>query len=939
LPPSNLTKRLIDRIRAENHCDADGRVRGAFVYHGAHTGRFSSRGVQLQNLKRPETEDLGAAIAAVMAGRDLPLSVLGDIARAIITAQPGHRFIAADLSGIESRVVSWLAGEQSKVDLWARFDATKQPEDDPYFKMGKSIFGLPDDTARAIGKTADLSFGYAGGPGAWRTHSPNDARSDEDLRRLQTAWKDAHPRIVGLWRAMEGAALRAIRNPGAVFACGKKLSFRFENEFLMLRLPSGRQLAYPFARIGRNDRDEEVVLYKDARKGFTDCRGGLGMYGGIWVENATQAVARDIFVHGMLELDRAGYPYCLQVHDEICCEVKDDFGSVEEFIWIMTTVPDWADGLPVVAKGRNGPRFAKVTEPALEVQELEQEPPFDIEPEQPEQPETNAHWRDFDFKPYAHKEEDAGGGRVLARYIYEDAGGRPYQRVTKWDNLKCRFSYDHWNGSAWTKGKPPSGPLPYRLPQLIAAAPDEIVAVCEGEKDANTAVDLGFIATTNAGGAGKFTADHARWFTGKKHVIIAEDNDDAGRAHAAKVAAMLHGIVSDIRIASFPELPDHGDLSDWAAQGHTRDELIVRAKPAPAGSGLLELVSAADIAMEGLEWLWPNRFSLGNIAIVAGLPDQGKGQLCYDIAARVTTGAAWPCGEGEAPLGNVLLLNAEDGLADTVIPRLEAAGADRSRIKLIKGTLEPKQAKPKRMFSLISDLELLRRAAIDMGDVKLIEIDPISAYLGIKQIDSFRTSDVRAVLSPLFELSCELRAAIIAVMHFNKKIDVNNALLRISDSLAYGAAARHVYVATYDETNDIGLFTKAKNNLATRSQKSLTYKFDTRTVGTDTKTGAAIVAPHIVWTGHTDVTASEALNAINANKSPRERDNAKEFLNDLLSNGPVLADDIKEAAKADGISVATLRRAQRDLKIKSKKDGPPKNGEATWQWHLPGLPT
>ena len=152
-----------------------------------------------------------------------------------------------------------------------------------------------------------------------------------------------------------------------------------------------------------------------------------------------------------------------------------------------------------------------------------------------------------------------------------------------------------------------------------------------------------------------------------------------------------------------------------------------------------------------------------------------------------------------------------------------------------------------RMFSLATDLDLLRQKIDD--DVKLVQIDPITAYLGGGDVkmDSFRTVDVR-VLSPLVDLAAELEVSVIGMMHFNKKLDVHNALLRISDSLAFGATARHVYAVVDDADNKRKLFVKGKNNLAAYDQanKTLAFHFDSRIVGTD-DAGKKIEAPRIVW--------------------------------------------------------------------------------------------
>jgi len=217
----------------------------------------------------------------------------------------------------------------------------------------------------------------------------------------------------------------------------------------------------------------------------------------------------------------------------------------------------------------------------------------------------------------------------------------------------------------------------------------------------------------------------------------------------------------------------------------------------------------------------------------------------------------------------------------------------------------------------------------------MIVIDPISAYLGIGKVDSFRATDVRAVLGPLKELAENLETMILSIMHFNKKVDITNLVLRISDSLAYGAAARHVYGVVNDPDNHRRLFVRGKNNIAKAEQKSLAFSFAEREVGTSRKTGKPIRAPYIVWhQDPVDITATEALQAAAESKSPSARDNAKRFIDTFLSDGPIGSKDVEDAAKANGISMRTLHRAKDELGIEVKKDGPLNDkGEATWRWH------
>jgi DNA polymerase bacteriophage-type len=193
----------------------DSRVRGCFRYHGASTGRWASLGIQLHNLKKPMAEGMGAAIDAVKTGDlahlkslypDNPLSVVGDVARAALCARPGCRFIDADFSGIESRVLAWLSGQQSKLDQWSQFDRTGIPEDEPYYILGLS-FGLPRDQVRDKGKTGDLAFGCMGAIGAYRKFAPDDPASDGEIRRYQKTWRDVN-------------SLKACRKRRATSSCG-----------------------------------------------------------------------------------------------------------------------------------------------------------------------------------------------------------------------------------------------------------------------------------------------------------------------------------------------------------------------------------------------------------------------------------------------------------------------------------------------------------------------------------------------------------------------------------------------------------------------------------------------------------------------------------------------------------------------------------------------
>jgi AAA domain len=310
-----------------------------------------------------------------------------------------------------------------------------------------------------------------------------------------------------------------------------------------------------------------------------------------------------------------------------------------------------------------------------------------------------------------------------------------------------------------------------------------------------------------------------------------------------------------------------------------------------APDGALESTTASAFSMRAIRWFWPERFALGKLGLIGGLPDKGKGLISADIIARCTTGADWPCNEGRAPQGNVIWFTAEDDIEDTVIPRLVAAGADLKRVHIVGMT---KNANGTRMFNLATDLPLLEQKLEQVGDVVLVIIDPVSAYLGVGKVNNSSTTDVRGVLAPLTKLAEEKRLAIIGIMHFNKKADVSNAMLRIADSLAYVAAARHVYVVVDDAENEKArLFVKAKNNLAA-DKHALRFMVGLRKVGNDPDSEEEIWAPHVIWDStHVEVTATEAMEAAEGGGARRAAQReAEEFLKSKLAHGPVSKTEI-----------------------------------------------
>jgi hypothetical protein len=423
--------------------------------------------------------------------------------------------------------------------------------------------------------------------------------------------------------------------------------------------------------------------------------------------------------------------------------------------------------------------------------------------------------------------------------------------------------------------------------------------------------------------------------------------DEEWRDRAAAAESAATGFQNGERAYGVPSLiegfgkPVAERVIEWleyrgsTAEG-SADQAGDQAKPADPVTESLDVRKASSFEINEIEWLWPDRFARGELGIIGGMPDEGKSQVLIDIIARVTTGASWPFGEGTAPQGNAILLMVEDDPNHTTVPRLMSAGADLERVHIVQAVTR-KDGKGKRIFSYLTDLGLLRQKIEEIGDVQLLAIVPVSAYFGAGKVDTYRNTDVRAVLNPLINLAHEYRLSIIGLLHFNKKIDVTHVLARLSGSSALSEVPRHVYAAVNDEENQRKILVKGKNNIARPGVKALAYGFSARKVGVAANTGNEVWAPHVAWLERVDVNAADAMAAANGARAPGARSKAEDFLRGYLEAGPMPAKAVYEAAEANGISKRTLERAKDKLEISTTKDGPPaeKGGPATWMWRLP----
>lgn len=357
------------------------------------------------------------------------------------------------------------------------------------------------------------------------------------------------------------------------------------------------------------------------------------------------------------------------------------------------------------------------------------------------------------------------------------------------------------------------------------------------------------------------------------------------------------------------------------------EESKANGKGPPSGDALI-CRCASEIAPERVDWLWPGRIARGKHTCFAGEPGTGKSQLATDIEARITMGAEWPCGEGRAPQGSIIILSAEDGEADTIVPRLLAAGADLGRVHIISAVRI--EDKGRRSFNLRADLDLLERKIVELGDVGLIRIDPISSYLG--KTDSHNNAEVRGVLEPIGEMAERMRIAILSITHFSKTgaASTTKALHRFIGSIAFVGAPRAAFAVIEDSSDtERRLLLHAKNNLAAPPQ-GLAFRLKQTIVG---DLGKGIVASRVEWEQEpVTVTADEALAAEAAGAADTSSGvEAENFLQELLAEGPVPAKQVRADVDAAALSWSTVKRAKARLGIKAEKDGM----DGGWSWSLP----
>ncbi len=360
-----MAKTSVKKYEAmERSVCSDGRVHGLLQFYGANrTGRWAGRLVQVQNLPQNHLQDLELARGLVKEGRfedvemlyDSTPKVLSELIRTAFVPEPGCRFVVADFSAIEARVLAWLAGERWRLEVFSSHGKI-------YEASASAMFHVPIEevtkgsTLRQKGKIAELGLGYGGAAGALVSMGALDmGLSEDDLPSLVAAWRRANPHITQFWWDVDKAAVEAVTKRAKTRA--GRIGFEYRSGILFVMLPSGRKLAYVKPRMAVNKFRREGLTYE----GILENKkwGWIETYGPKLVENIVQGTARDLLAEAMLRVEKRGYPIVMHCHDEIIAEVPEGMGSVEEMCEVMAVRPSWAEGLPLRADGYECPFYQK----------------------------------------------------------------------------------------------------------------------------------------------------------------------------------------------------------------------------------------------------------------------------------------------------------------------------------------------------------------------------------------------------------------------------------------------------------------------------------------------------------------------------------------------------------------------------------------------------
>lgn len=549
------------------------------------------------------------------------------------------------------------------------------------------------------------------------------------------------------------------------------------------------------------------------------------------------------------------------------------------------------------------------------------------------------------------------GYTAEALHTYTDIEGKPlYWRMRlKHPTLDKVIRPMALIDGAYMLKEPPysHGDKPLYNLHKLATDTDKVVFIVEGEKCADALNKLGLLATTS-GGAGSVESADWKILSGRE-VVLWPDNDNAGIKFQTDLLEKLHPLNCNIKLVDVDtlNLPAKGDCVNWLAEfdrkhGHNATAVEIEALPLksdlipmPTSDYLqaakvsvsteryhatVSLQCASDIVPEAISWLWNGWLAKGKLHIFAGTAGTGKTTIALALAATISTGDKFPDGN-RSPLGSVLIWSGEDSPADTLVPRLMAAGADLSKVHFIGDTTLNYE---KRSFDPATDMQALMIKAASISDLALLIIDPIvNAVAG----DSHKNGEVRRALQPVVDFGEKLNCAVLGITHFSKGGQGKDPLERVTGSLAFGALAR-IVLATgkIDEGEKTRrIFCRAKSNIGIDSGG---FEYDLQ----QKEVREGIFSSYALWGDAIEGSARELLAEPDSRETGENGnsalDDAKYFLLNLLEDNEMAQKEIESDAKGAGLSWRTVERAKKELFVISSKSKLDKR----WYWNLPSNP-
>jgi hypothetical protein len=341
----------------------------------------------------------------------------------------------------------------------------------------------------------------------------------------------------------------------------------------------------------------------------------------------------------------------------------------------------------------------------------------------------------------------------------------------------------------------------------------------------------------------------------------------------------------------------------------------------------VNLIKASEIHPLQIEWLWKGWIASGKFHLLGGVAGTGKTTIALDLASTISNGGVYPDGS-KAPIGNIVIWTGEDDIRDTLTPRLIAMGANRDRIHFVgdinsSGVFEDDSG----AFNPSLDMEVLQSEILKIGNVKLLIIDPIVSVLN-KKTNSHVNADVRRDLTPIVKMAEEMQFAVLGITHFTKGTQGQDPIERITGSLAFGAVARIVLVASKNrnrEGEEIRIFARAKSNIGS-DDNGFEYSLEQ----TEIKDG--IETSKILWGNLIKGSAKDLLFDNNEESDSSAIEECMQYLTEVLSGGKIISDEIKRDCKEKGFSESTLKRAKKKLGIQSVKEGFGK--DSVWYFRL-----